>query len=372
MSICSRGVTLAVLCIVPTLAGCGSSGDSTAPAPASTTVYTGAFADIAQSGSFALTLASGASDLAPSAASAALAPTLATGTLTTVDGTSVSLTGTFDAASGALDIFGGAYKLTGIVHNGVLSGAFMGTHGDGAFAAEPTASGATPKVYCGTYAAPKNDIGWFNIVTAGSGRMSGVAHSIVLHDASSVTLTGTLSGTSLTFTSSDGATATGTVSSDGSSLSGGFTLSTGTGSFQGATNTCGGATGGANAVGIAPLAVAGTWGTAVSASTEVNAALLVTGTAISGSGAIHVAIPEYTGDAFVITSGTFNSPNISFSASLGANPDGHGGLFVGSLSFVGTVSGPATMTGTLTYTPPRTATQNFATQTVAGVTLTKA
>jgi hypothetical protein len=36
------------------------------------------------------------------------------------------------------------------------------------------------------------------------------------------------------------------------------------------------------------------------------------------------------------------------------------------------VGGAATMTGTLTYTPPRTATQNFATQTVAGVTLTKA
>ena len=84
-----------------------------------------------------------------------------------------------------------------------------------------------------------------------------------------------------------------------------------------------------------------------------------------------MSIPSYTGDAFVITSGTFNSPDVTFNASLGHNPDGRGGFFIGSLSFVGKLTSASTMSGALIYTPPSTATQTFATQTVANVTLAK-
>ncbi|MDB4875528.1 MAG: hypothetical protein JWM41_1974 [Gemmatimonadetes bacterium] len=365
--------------VVPLLLACGS--DATAPTPTTTTVYAGTFVDAAQSGSFTLRLASSSSNLSSLAgASTSMAPTTATGTLSTVDGSTVTLSGTYDAATGALSVSGGAFTLAGTAQGSVLSGTFTGTHGTGAFAAAPTSSGTAPMVYCGTYSAPGNDVGWFNIVTTAAGTMSGVAHSINAPSKSSVTLTGTASATTLTFTSSDGATATGTRSADGSSLAGTFAQSGGgSGTFQGNTSECGGATGptgatgatGTSGGGSTALTVAGRWGASGSQPAAMQEALLVTGTAISGSGAITVSIPSYTGDAFVITSGSFTNPSVTFTASLGSNPDGHGGTFVGSLSFTGTVTSATTMTGTLTYTPPRTATQIFATQTVAGVTLTK-
>ncbi|MBC7673016.1 MAG: hypothetical protein H7247_11400 [Polaromonas sp.] len=106
--------------------------------------------------------------------------------------------------------------------------------------------------------------------------------------------------------------------------------------------------------------------------------LVQTGTSLSGIGTLGVpplapftgsaALP-YTGDNFTITSGSFNSPDVSFSATLGANPGG-GGFQRGSLSFIGTLSG-GTIAGTLSFTPPRTVTQAFAAQSVSGVTLTK-
>ncbi len=101
------------------------------------------------------------------------------------------------------------------------------------------------------------------------------------------------------------------------------------------------------------------------------------GATLGGSGAIYTppitpmtgpAVPAYTGDTFTITSGTVTSNSINFSASLGANPVGDGTFYHGSLSFSGSLSGN-TMTGTLIFTPPRTASQIFATQTVNGVTM---
>ena len=128
-----------------------------------------------------------------------------------------------------------------------------------------------------------------------------------------------------------------------------------------------------------PNGVAGSWSTPNGAQTRLSVQLLATGSSLSGAGTITVpplapitgpATPAYTGDNFTITSGSFSSPNVSFTATLGANPNGSGGFYNGTLSFSGTVSG-GTMSGTLTFTPPRTASQTFAAQTVSGVTLTK-
>ena len=125
--------------------------------------------------------------------------------------------------------------------------------------------------------------------------------------------------------------------------------------------------------------IAGSWSTQGGAQTTLRVQLLTAASALSGTGTVGVpplaptsgpATPAYTGDNFTITSGSFNSPNVSFTATLGANPNGTGGFYVGTLSFSGTVSG-GTMQGTLTFTPPRTATQTFAAQTVTGATLTK-
>ena len=125
--------------------------------------------------------------------------------------------------------------------------------------------------------------------------------------------------------------------------------------------------------------VAGSWATPNGAQTRLSVQLLATGSSLSGAGTLGVpplapitgsaALP-YTGDNFTITCGSFSSPTVSFTATLGANPNGSGGFYNGTLSFAGAVNG-GTMSGTLTFTPPRTATQTFAAQTVSGVTLTK-
>src|SRR5437879_5273191 len=113
--------------------------------------------------------------------------------------------------------------------------------------------------------------------------------------------------------------------------------------------------------------VAGSWSTQAGTQTSIRFQLVQTGSSLSGAGTITVpplapitgpAIPAYTGDDFTITSGSFNNPNVSFTATLGANPDGTGGFYRGTLSFSGTLSG-GTISGTLTFTPPRTASQTF-------------
>ena len=127
---------------------------------------------------------------------------------------------------------------------------------------------------------------------------------------------------------------------------------------------------GDSAVAGPALTAAGAWQT-TSAQLTLRDTLFVTGTAVTGQGTLTVSIPSYTGDAFIISSGTFISPDVSFNAALGRNPDGRGGFLIGSLSFTGKVTSASTMTGTLIFTPPSTATQTFATQTVTNLTLTK-
>ncbi len=131
---------------------------------------------------------------------------------------------------------------------------------------------------------------------------------------------------------------------------------------------------------VAPnTGVAGSWSTQTGAQTSIRFQLVETGSSLSGAGTIDMpplapatgpATPAYTGDHFTITSGSFDSPNVSFIATLGANPDGIGGFYRGTVSFSGTLSG-GTMLGTLTFTPPRTSSQTFAAQTVIGATLRK-
>jgi len=131
---------------------------------------------------------------------------------------------------------------------------------------------------------------------------------------------------------------------------------------------------------VAPnTGVAGSWSTQSGAQTSIHFQLVQTGSSLSGAGTIGVppltpvtgpATPAYTGDDFTITSGSFVSPNVSFTATLGANPDGTGGFYRGTLTFTGTLSG-GTISGALTFTPPRTVTQLFAGQTATGATLKK-
>jgi hypothetical protein len=103
----------------------------------------------------------------------------------------------------------------------------------------------------------------------------------------------------------------------------------------------------------------------------MNVALDQTGSTVTGAGTITVNIPNYTGNSFNATTGSFANNAVTFSGTLGRNPAAGGGYYYGALSFSGTVTNGNTMTGTLVYTPPRTATQVFSEQTVTGVTLTR-
>ena len=132
--------------------------------------------------------------------------------------------------------------------------------------------------------------------------------------------------------------------------------------------------------GLSPSSGAdGAWSTKGGAAPSILLSLAQAGSVLSGTGTLGVpalapvsgpSSPAYTGDDFTITTGSVTSPTVSFTATLGANPDGAGGFYRGALSFSGTQSGSA-MTGTLTFTPPRTASQIFAAQTVSGVALTR-
>lgn len=126
--------------------------------------------------------------------------------------------------------------------------------------------------------------------------------------------------------------------------------------------------------------VAGSWTTAQAQQSSLQLNLTQSVTAVSGTGTITVppitptsgpATPAYSGDNFTITSGTFTDPTLTFTASLGSNPAGDGTFYHGTLSFSGALASPTSMTGTVTFTPPRTASQTFATQTLTNVTLTR-
>ena len=147
-----------------------------------------------------------------------------------------------------------------------------------------------------------------------------------------------------------------------------------------ATILCLGACSGESGTTVISSGITGSWSTPNNVPTSMNALLVQTGTSVTGTGTISVtpAIapnngagpPNYGGDNFVISSGTYNSPDMSFTATLGSNPNGTGGFYVGTLSFTGKVSGN-TMSGTVAYTPPRTVTQTFAPQTATGLVLTQ-
>src|SRR4051812_28081773 len=128
-----------------------------------------------------------------------------------------------------------------------------------------------------------------------------------------------------------------------------------------------------------PSVVGGSWTTQYGLASSINFQLVQTDAALSGGGTIGIpalapvtgpSTPSYTGDDFTITTGTYNAPNLTFTATLGANPDGAGGFYRGTLTFTGTLSG-ATIVGTARFTPPKTATQIFSEQVLAGASLTK-
>lgn len=366
IKVCALWVTLFAL------AGC--SGGATAPGDgntgltgATTTTYSGTFADAKSNGTMSVAVtfpsASRQLDLPAGISAQAAASASATGTLVLPSGATIQVTGSFQSSTRALTLVGGSYSFNGSIANNGITGSFSGPNGAGTFAAQPPAStGAVAKTYCGTYATA-SDYGWFDLVISAGGNATGLAVGII--DATSVGISGTVTGSTLSATTNVGAQIDATLSGDGNALSGTYSpagSTPGAGLFQGSTTGCPAA--GTSTVG-------GLWANNVGLSTSIHFALTPSGGTVGGSGVITVDfVPQWTGNAFEITSGSISGSQISFTAQLGANPNGSGGFWRGTLAFTGTVSG-STMTGTVVFTPPRTATQTFGQQTVAGLTLTR-
>jgi len=368
-------IYVAVSFMLAQLSGC-SSGGSTAPADAGTTgktpttsTYAGTFADPKTSGSLTVSITSSSASAARMLPARLEAQTVAsgsaTGTLVFLSGATATVSGTYSAATGALTLSGGGYSFSGALSSGTVTGTYSGPNGSGNFAAQaPSSTGTAAKTYCGTYET-SNDYGWFNMVISADGKVSGLA--VALLGATSVGFSGSVSGSSLTATTTASVQIQATLSSDGNSVTGTYVpagAAAVSGTFQGSTTSCVAA--GANTVG-------GLWATPVSGlSTVLHFALTQSGSSTSGSGVITVNfVPAWTGNEFIVTSGSFANSQVTFTAQLGANPTGNGGFWYGTLSFSGTVTNSSTMTGTVVFTPPRTLTQTFAQQTVTGVTLTR-
>jgi hypothetical protein len=367
-------ISVVVSFMLAQLSGC-SSGGSTAPADGgttgktlTTTTYAGTFADPKTSGSLTVSITSSsasASRILPATLEAqTIASGSATGTLVFLSGVTVTVSGTYSAATGALTLSGGGYSFSGTLSSGNMTGSYSGPNGSGNFATQaPSSTGAAAKTYCGTYAT-SNDYGWLNLVISAGGNVGGMAVAIV--GAASVGISGSLSGSSLSATTTANVPIQGALSADGNSIAGTYvpTGVAGSGTFQGSTTSC---------VAAGATSIAGLWVTnGTGLSTNLRFALTQSGSSTGGSGVITVNfVPAWTGNEFIVTSGSFANSQVTFTAQLGANPTGNGGFWYGTLSFSGTVTNSSTMTGTVVFTPPRTLTQTFAQQTVTGVTLTR-
>jgi hypothetical protein len=205
------------------LAACGSS--ATAPSATSTS-FSGVIASQTLSGSLAFDVATTTLNVgrAPTGAGAtavvrpelSIAPgdVTVTGTLTLVGTGPIALTGTYNTSSHALALSGGGYTFTGTYASGRLTGTVTGPAGSGTFAAQPTGT-ATIRNYCGTYAG-HTDNGRFNMsVNVNTNTVAGAWASAV--DGTTGTLTGTVSGSSVSVDvgGSGGTVVTGSITSTG-------------------------------------------------------------------------------------------------------------------------------------------------------------
>ncbi len=171
----------------------------------------------------------------------------ATGECIIVGQPPVLLSGTFTPATGAMNLSSsdGATNFTGTIEGEEASGTFTGPGGlIGGFSALSTANGEVT-VFCGTFQhapeCPGSDSGTFNVQIDSNGNLSGTT-IVTSGSGSSVTLTGTVTGSTFSGFSSDGNAFSGSIGPDGQSMSGTFAQTcdpnTGTGTFSGNTSAC--------------------------------------------------------------------------------------------------------------------------------------
>lgn len=149
----------------------------------------------------------------------------ASGTLTPVGLAGVPLTGTYSSSTKAVNLSGGGHTLVGTVNSsGELKGAHHGTGGDGTFATQRGTSSEVAQ-FCGTFAG--DDTGTWNL----SKRANSLVGAFASDGGDSGSLTGTLSGSSISITFSGG-TAAGTLTS-ATAMNGTWTAGVASGTWTG-------------------------------------------------------------------------------------------------------------------------------------------
>jgi hypothetical protein len=338
------------------IAACG--GDSTSPGGTlGSVVYAGTFASATESGTISFSVGASGS-------------TSATGKMVQLNGATTALSGSASSA-GSVSLNGGEFSFKGTIASGTLTGTFTSSKSSGSVTADTQGTGAdTTRSFCGTYVTDA-DYGWLNFVAPPTGAVTGFAVAGIgglAAGGTSATITGTLSGSTLTATSNAGTPIAGVVSTDGTTVTGTYRpAGSATGSFSAGTAWCGTSTGTTSLT-----SAGGFWASALGLPTTLNVVLTQNGSVVGGTGAIHVSnVVGYSGDRITVLGGSFTSQSLTFTAQVGANPVGDGTFFHGTLTFTGTVSNGTSATGTLVYTPPKTATQLFAQQTVTGFTISR-
>ena len=160
----------------------------------------------------------------------------ATGVCIFVGQPPVDLTGTFTPLSGDLSLTGDGTTFTGTISGGRTSGTFSNptTGLSGGFSGLDS-SDSTVTTYCGTFSG--GDTGVFNVQVDSSGNLSGSAIPTSDTGGSPVSLSGTVTGNSITGESSEGNSFSGTIA--GNDVSGTFEITGGgTGTFSGSTGAC--------------------------------------------------------------------------------------------------------------------------------------
>lgn len=208
-------IAVSVLCVA--CGGSNSSGSSpampSAPTPTTSTTFQGVIAGSSsnQTGTLTVTVQSQVASARPwlrlpFIATLHAQSVSASGSVHIAGGSTTSLSGTFDATSRALTLSGGGFAFTGSATAGTLSGSYSAPGGAaGVFAGQSTTSG-TVTSYCGNTVA-QNEFdrlipsGVFSFTVAeASGALSG-SFTIFTDSPPTVgTMTGQVTGTSVTFT----------------------------------------------------------------------------------------------------------------------------------------------------------------------------
>lgn len=161
----------------------------------------------------------------------------ATGECIIVGDPPIPLSGTFTPSTGAMDLSSsdGTTNFTGTIGSGEMSGTFTGPGGLSGGFSGLNASDSTVTTYCGTFSG--GDSGVFNVQVDSSGNLSGSAIPTSDTGGSPVSLSGTVTGNSITGESSEGNSFSGTIA--GNDVSGTFEVTGGgTGTFSGSAGAC--------------------------------------------------------------------------------------------------------------------------------------